>query len=138
MQCAQCKGAKEVDGATAVHDAHRISSPPRLQPHLLGLVAQACCYHWDETDNTLMDGTQTWSSCDSTCDDFVACFIGVVKIATCGVVWIATCFLCGDAAPGVKIECEPCGGTGFVMRKTFGNDLYNRRIFVPSNQGMER
>ena len=101
-------------------------------------MAQACCYHWDETDNTLMDGTQTWSSCDSTCDDFVACFIGVVKIATCGVVWIATCFLCGDAAPGVKIECEPCGGTGFVVRKTFGNLLYNRRIFVPSNQGMER
>ena len=62
--------------------------------------------------------------------NFVACLAGVLTFATCGVAWIATCFIWGDAAPGVKIECEPCGGTGFVVRK--------RRIFVPSNQGMER
>ena len=97
-----------------------------MQPHLLGLVAQACCYHWDEKENTLADGTQPCTSRPN----LVACLAGVLTLATCGVVWIATCFLCGDAAPGVKIECEPCGGTGFVVRK--------RRIFVPSNQGMER
>ena len=93
-----------------------------------------CCFQYDDTENTLVDGTLPCTSCKN----FVACLAGVLTFATCGVVWIATCFLCGDAAPGVKIECEPCGGTGFVMRKTFGNDLYNRRIFVPSNQGMER
>ena len=106
--------------------AHRISSPPRLQPHLLGLVAQMCCFQYDEKENKLADGTQPCRSSD----DGLACCIGVCGFAACGVVWIACCFFCGDAAPGVKKECQPCGGTGFVVR--------NEGKFVPSNEGMER
>ena len=85
-----------------------------------------CCFQYDDTENTLVDGTLPCTSCKN----FVACLAGVLTFATCGAMWIATCFICGDAAPGVKIECKPCDGTGFVVRK--------RRIFVPSNQGMER
>ena len=97
-----------------------------MQPHLLGLVAQMCCFQYDDTENTLVDGTQPCTSCKN----FVACLAGVLTFATCGAMWIATCFICGDAAPGVKIECKPCGGTGFVVRKG--------QKFVPSNHGMKR
>ena len=61
---------------------------------------------------------------------YFACCVGVCGCAVCGVVWIATGFFCGNAAPGVKNPCEPCGGTGFVAR--------NGGKFVPANLGMER
>ena len=97
-----------------------------MQPHLLGLVAQMCCFQYNDKENTLADGTQPCTSCN----DFSACCAAVLGFAACGAVWIATCFICGAAAPGVKIECKPCGGTGLVVRKG--------RKFVPSNQGMKR
>ena len=77
-----------------------------------------------ETGST--DGTQPCRSSD----DGVACCVGVCGCAVCGVFWIASGFFCGEAAPGVKNPCEPCGGTGFVAR--------NGGKFVPANLGMER
>ena len=97
-----------------------------MQPHLLGLVAQMCCFQYEEKENKLADGRQPCRSSE----DGVACCVGVCGCAVCGVVWIATGFFCGNAAPGVKNPCEPCGGTGFVAR--------NGGKFVPANLGMER
>lgn len=108
VQCAHCEGNKRVDGFYSTF-----------------------CMFYDEKKNKTGDVGR--------CDDewCPSAFASVFVLAFCGPLLVPTCFLCGQAAPGVKTDCNSCGGSGLVVWDA-KKKRYVKTEVAKGPQGMER